>query len=222
MTSGHNRREKERLQRRESIIDAGESVFFSRGISHATMDQVAKEAQLGKGTLYLYFSSKEDLLAAIYHRGMTLLKQMLEAVMDSSQKGLEKLQAQGEAYVRYSKNYNRYFQLIMQTDFQGWDEQATSNIGACVQAGMEILNLVAKVIKEGIEDKSIRSGIDPNQAALVVWGQMHGLIEVAAHQKTTRELFTDSNQDIPILCVKPEDVIKSGMEMILTCLAGKK
>ena len=53
------RKEREKLQRREDILNAAERVFFSKGHKNSTMDDVAEEAELSKGTLYLYFKSKE-------------------------------------------------------------------------------------------------------------------------------------------------------------------
>ena len=70
------RKERERLRRREEIIDAAERVFFTKGIRDATMDDVAEEAELSKGTLYLYFKSKQELYLAINFRGLSLLSDM--------------------------------------------------------------------------------------------------------------------------------------------------
>ena len=53
------RKEREKLQRREDIIDAAEKVFFKKDLDSATMDDVANEAELSKGTLYIYFKSKK-------------------------------------------------------------------------------------------------------------------------------------------------------------------
>jgi AraC-like DNA-binding protein len=49
------RKEREREQRRNSIIDAAEKIFFTKGIAGATMDDVAAEAELSKGTLLSVF-----------------------------------------------------------------------------------------------------------------------------------------------------------------------
>ena len=54
------RKEREKLQRRKDIIDAAEKVFFYRGFESATMDEIAEKVELSKGTLYLYFKSKEE------------------------------------------------------------------------------------------------------------------------------------------------------------------
>ena len=55
------RKEREKEHRRNTILDAAEEVFFSKGINLATMDEVAERAELSKGTLYLYFKNKEEL-----------------------------------------------------------------------------------------------------------------------------------------------------------------
>ncbi len=57
-----HRKERERLARQQLILDAAIRVFAQRGFHKATMDDVAQEAELGKGTLYYYFKSKEEIL----------------------------------------------------------------------------------------------------------------------------------------------------------------
>ena len=71
------RRNQEREQRRHAIVDAALRVFSNKGIADATIDEIAAEAQLGKGTLYYYFSSKEELL-----------KGAIEATVDAHFEGL--------------------------------------------------------------------------------------------------------------------------------------
>jgi AcrR family transcriptional regulator len=71
------RRLKEREERIRSILEAALHVFAREGLRPATMDAIATEAQLGKGTIYYYFPSKEALLeelvaglAGEYFRGL--------------------------------------------------------------------------------------------------------------------------------------------------------
>lgn len=56
------RRFQEREQRKQTIVDAALRVFSEKGIKDATIDDIAKAAELGKGTIYYYFSSKEAIL----------------------------------------------------------------------------------------------------------------------------------------------------------------
>ncbi len=49
------RREREKQQRRESIVDAAEKLFFSKGYDDVSLDDIAQEAELNRATIYLYF-----------------------------------------------------------------------------------------------------------------------------------------------------------------------
>lgn len=59
------RREREKQQRRESIVDAAEKLFFSKGYDDVSLDDIAQEAELNRATIYLYFENKEDLCFAV-------------------------------------------------------------------------------------------------------------------------------------------------------------
>ncbi len=77
MKGVEERRRREREARVRSILEAALRVFAREGLRPATMDAIAAEAQLGKGTVYYYFSSKEALLEELvasvadeYFRGL--------------------------------------------------------------------------------------------------------------------------------------------------------
>lgn len=60
--------------RRQEIIDAARSVFARKGFASGIMDEIASGAGLAKGTIYLYFRSKEELYKAVLHHDMEALK----------------------------------------------------------------------------------------------------------------------------------------------------
>ena len=68
-----SRREREKVQRREDLLRAAKKVFFKKGIHTATIDDVAHEAEVGKGTVYLYFDTKETILAHLLLEGLDML-----------------------------------------------------------------------------------------------------------------------------------------------------
>ena len=70
------RKERERLVRREQILEAAYQLFHETGFSAATMDQIAERAELAKGTLYLYFKSKEEVYYALLDRGLEIICHM--------------------------------------------------------------------------------------------------------------------------------------------------
>src|SRR5690554_5222927 len=61
------RRERERLMRREAMVEAALTVFAEKGYAGATIDEIAQRAEFGKGTIYNYFpDGKEGMLVAIF------------------------------------------------------------------------------------------------------------------------------------------------------------
>ncbi len=61
-----SRKERERLARRQAMLDAASAVFSERGYTDATLDEIAQRAEFGKGTLYNYFEGgKEGILYAL-------------------------------------------------------------------------------------------------------------------------------------------------------------
>jgi len=66
-SSSLSRRERERQMRRRAMLDAAQAVFAEKGYARATLDEIADQAEFGKGTLYNYFEGgKEGLLFAIF------------------------------------------------------------------------------------------------------------------------------------------------------------
>lgn len=75
------RRERERLMRRQEIIDAGRHLFARRGYHQTTLDDVAEAVELGKATLYGYFDSKELLFESVLEDSFSTMKAIADAAM---------------------------------------------------------------------------------------------------------------------------------------------
>jgi AcrR family transcriptional regulator len=173
------RRLREKEKRRNDIIDAAEKVFFSQGMETSTMDNVAKEAELSKGTLYIYFESKEDLYLAITKRGLDILTKMFEKATTKTAHGIEKIYAIGQAYRDFSKKHTDYFQAMAYFDLRVKEISSESpNAKASIDQGEKVLMICADAIRCGIEDGTIRSDINPQKAAIVLWGQTNGILQL--------------------------------------------
>lgn len=93
-----DRKERERERRRQQIIVAAKRVFSEKGFNKATMEDIAKEAELSPGTIYLYFKNKDELYASLSIRILQYLNIRLEHV--AKQEGIsieEKIEALKEA-----------------------------------------------------------------------------------------------------------------------------
>ncbi|KAA3653471.1 MAG: TetR family transcriptional regulator [Calditrichaeota bacterium] len=204
------RKEREREQKRNDIIDAAERLFFSKGFGNTTMDEVAKEAEFSKGTLYLYFKSKEDLYLAITIRGLALLEESFRKAIQIGRTGLEKVKNIGEAYLEFASKYPDYFNAMIYYESNELDLQdAESNAQACEMQGMKTLQVVVEAVMIGMQDGSIRDDLDPMLVATVLWGNSTGIITIT----TLRGEHLREQHGMNI-----EDVVATSFEMTMRAL----
>src|ERR1041384_6492491 len=67
--------------KRERILDAAEVIFAKHGFFASKVSDVAKEAGVADGTIYLYFKSKDDLLISLFEQRMTQVNEVLRAAI---------------------------------------------------------------------------------------------------------------------------------------------
>jgi AcrR family transcriptional regulator len=178
----YERKERERELRRKEIIDAAEKVFFLKGWKNATMDEVAEAAELSKGTLYLYYRNKDEIFLAINYRGVQILVDLFKKAILDAGNGLEKTFALGRAYYEFAKTYPDYYNALSyfelnELEFLDTDREE-SLATLCSDCGQQALQILIDALKEGVEDGSIRPGIDPKLVATILWGQTTGVIEL--------------------------------------------
>lgn len=208
------RREREKIRRKNEIIDAAEHVFFSKGLEQATMDEVALAAELSKGTLYLYFKSKEELYLAINERGFKLLQDIFRKAVSGESTGLGQIQAIGRAYFEFARKHSDYFNAMLYYEARQFDvSDAASCAWACEKAAATTLKIVAETIRTGVEDGTIRAEIDPFKTAVVLWGQSSGVVQV--HALKGRHL-----QDAHSL--NPDEIVEVSLEMMFRSLQKEK
>ena len=82
-TNGLSRSERRRQKNREKLLLAAEAVFVRKGIEAATIQDITEKADVGLGTVYNYFSSKEELAIAVVERVINRLALKIEKATKS-------------------------------------------------------------------------------------------------------------------------------------------
>lgn len=187
------RKEREKEQRRNAIIDAAEKVFFSKGLETATMDEVAELAEFSKGTLYLYFKNKNDLFHAIIARALEILYGLFKAAAEKEKTGFDKIRAIGRAYYEFYKKEPDYFSAMLHQEIHDVDPEGledTPNFARCHELGNEIFSLLQETVKFGIRDGTVRKDLDPLKLSLVLWGHSAGVLHIfKAKEKVFDKMF---------------------------------
>ena len=81
------RKERERLTRQHEILRAARELFARNGFYDTTLDDIARHAEFGKGTIYNYFPSKEDLFFTIIDEVLEGIQAIAEAAVGTSKGG---------------------------------------------------------------------------------------------------------------------------------------
>jgi AcrR family transcriptional regulator len=208
------RKEREKLKKMNDIVDAAERVFFSKGYDTAKMDDVAEEAEYSKGTLYLYFKSKEELYLKIVSRAEKTLYDLFENAIIDEPDGLCKVRAIGEAFMKFYVEHPDYHSALM------FDQAKEINakeiqIHESVHENMKkhANELLVDALQTGIEDGSIRSDINPPVIAMILWGETLGVMQLVKQKGALIEHMFKHD---------PEEVIKEFFDFTFRALKSDK
>ena len=100
------------LEKRRRILDAASRVFGEWDYHAVTMDEIARRSGVGKGTLYRYFDSKEDLFIALIDEGLVLLVERLEHEEKAEATPVETLTQMTHAIVRSFYQHLPFFRIL--------------------------------------------------------------------------------------------------------------
>jgi len=171
------RKEKEKVQRRNAILDAAQVLFFAKSYDEITIEAVAEKAQLAKGTVYLYFKNKEEVYSAVALRGARILNKLMKQKIGGRKNGLEKAFATGEAYFQFFKEYPHYFKVFSEAgDLDLCNDNKTSQ--ELFDASYENLEIVLNAIIEGKKDGSVKPDLDPRVTAIFLIQSTKSMIEL--------------------------------------------
>lgn len=172
--SSQERKQKEKEHRYNTILEAAEKIMQADGLYSLNMDLVAKETELAKGTLYLYFKSKEDIVAALSIKARTLLLNYFEKATKKSGDSIEQLNATASATFDFYKKYPFYFELIAIYEVNHKLEDS-----AGIQLSInKLFNFVNEISKKAKEEGKLHPSIDPIQFTYCQWGMLIGMTQL--------------------------------------------
>jgi AcrR family transcriptional regulator len=166
-----DRKEREHLAHRKEILSAAEKVFAAKGFFRTTMNEIAEAAEFGTGTLYKYFSSKEDLYFTLIDEKTGEIDRLakVELSQKTSVKGrIERVLRLQFAFIEENRDFFRIY--ISERNRFEWTVK--DDLGKGIHDKMvAYIEILAKVAKEGIREGEFKS-MDPMDLA-------HALVGIA-------------------------------------------
>ena len=184
-------------ERKAQIINAAEDVFTKKGFDEARMDDIAEETGLSKGTLYLYFKSKDDLIIAILDR---MFQREFKQLESFNQDGIGAADAIWNITGLLTKDILGMIRLIPIV----YQFLALAFRNKVVQKALKkyvnrYLDVLTPIIQRGIDTGEFRP-LDAREVAVAMGAIIEGTLLLWVYDKTL---------------VQPEVHIRSGMKLLL-------
>lgn len=175
LPSGGSAPSEERSEgRREAIFRAALEVFSRRGFHQASLDEIARAAGVGKGTIYLYVPDKEGLLHEAIRHSLIVHDNEVHENVGKKDRALEKL---------YVLVYLEYEFLLSNVQLAKvlFAERTALGLSDDFQAAMSAYRrrrkeLVVAIMKEGQQNKELRHDVTAETLALVFTGMNGGAV----------------------------------------------
>lgn len=164
-------RDSQRSDKRARILDAAVKIFADRGFHSATVAEIAREAGVADGTIYLYFKSKDDVL-------LRLFEEKMAAILAEARTALS---AETSAPARLRRFIQLHFSLVERNP-----ELASVLIVELRQSAQFIkgrgrdtlaayVDLIADVVRSGQESKELSESISPSTVKRAIFGALDEL-----------------------------------------------
>jgi len=171
------RKKREKERRRQQIIVAAKRVFSAKGFTKATMEDIAKEAELSPGTIYLYFKNKDELYASLSLRILQYLLIRLGHLKEEKDLSHEQ---RIDALRDILYDVYEFDPLIVINMFHLQSSETLKNLSPELlseikKLSQEALGSMARMFREGTRDGAF---IDRHPVALadIVWSLFSGIV----------------------------------------------
>jgi len=180
------RRLRERLKRKKQILDAARALLFEKGLKATSISQIAKVAELGVGTIYFYYGSKEEIFAELQEEGLELLYTKIRQSHEDNDPPAVKLKNAALSLLQFSDGSKDYYDII--NYFLTAPEVLLSpKLKLKVDRhGGKIISFVGRVVEAGIESGCFTK-VDPKRFTIMFWGTLQGLIQYKKMKTTLLE-----------------------------------
>lgn len=178
MTNAQERKAHERQARRRRIQEAARAVFTERGYGGASIELIARAAQLSVGAIYLYFRSKEDLYISLIEDALTMFDVEMGQVRQASEVP-QRLRDTWSILVRWAERDPegpRILRLLAQPAIR---RQLSDEVVAAVSTGIgRVQDHLGACVADGIHAGLYRQ-VSAREIAEVAWAALLGSLDVA-------------------------------------------
>lgn len=172
------RRERERSEKREMILQAAMRLFLEESFERTTMRRIADAIEHTPGALYGYFKDKDEILYALHERGFDELTLRMQEALAGREDPSERLAELGRAYIRFALDNPQQYHLMFIAKSTARKIQADAEW----ECGLRSYGLLREEVGRFLAHK--RSPIDPEVATYSCWAMCHGIVSLVIAERS--------------------------------------
>ena len=160
------------------ILEAAMKIFSTKGVAKTRMTDIAEAAGIGKGTIYEYFRSKEEIFSASFYHLFEKIDQLIASRIYKVTNPEEKIRVFFNAYIEHIEEIDREsFQIMLDFWAEGirHKDEDKIRIFDINKIYDENRKFFISIFQEGIHQGLFREDIDTFYTASVIFGAMDGL-----------------------------------------------
>ena len=158
--------------KREIILQAATKVFANNGYFNSKVTDIAKEAGIADGTVYLYFKSKTEILHSLFDRAMAEFISEGKSEIAEIEKADEKLRRIAELHLE-RLGADRELAIVFQVELRG----STKFMEEFSAAGFaDYLDIITQTIKDGQKQGVFRKDLKPIICAKILYGALDEMV----------------------------------------------
>lgn len=174
---------------KEIIIDAAEKLFSNKGYYQTSMQDIADEAQVAKGTLYYHFKSKEELFIKLLESGTDILIHQFRKSFDSH----KPLDQQLNTFVTivvdiFFIKYKNFIDILFNEVSKGMDQEIHNKVA---QVREEYIKIFVDILEEGYGYNCVKK-MNFRIASIGIIHMLQGMsYDIGEESNVTREQVID-------------------------------
>lgn len=163
--------------RRDDILRAGEKVFAVTGFERATISELADAAEIGKGTFYLYFESKDHLLGALWERYVDAIVSTAQAILAEGAAWWPTIDRVMSVLIGHALKNAELHRLV-------YGSANAKALELCRQANQRAIDLMCDFVEQGTQAGAFQA-LDTRQAFRMAYHAADGLLDDLIAQSGT-------------------------------------
>ncbi len=172
------RMKRRKEEKRDQILNSARKLFLERGYSSTRMEDIARDADIAIGTLYLYFKNKNEIYASLCEDGLAILDKLFAEAARDGKNCWEKMESLAKVNLRFYRKHRAYYDIVTFVFASLKPEDLSTALREKIVARIDgILNHLEEIIREGMEAGAMRPG-DVEETALVLWSAVLGMVFV--------------------------------------------